>query len=212
MQFEAFLLDVDGTLVDSNDAHAHAWVETLAAHGHDVAFDRVRRLIGMGGDRLVEELTGLARDSEQNQAIGTHRSQLFLDRWLRHVRPLPGARRLVLRLRDRNARYAIASAARSDELRPLLEIADIADLVTIQTTSSEVDESKPDPEIVQTALGKLGVAPERAVMVGDTPYDLEAASRAGIAAIALTSGGWRAADLHSAVAIYATPGDLADAL
>jgi HAD superfamily hydrolase (TIGR01509 family) len=191
MQLAGVLLDVDGTLVASNDAHAHAWVEVLARHGHDVAFARVRRLIGMGGDRLVEEITGLPRDSKHNRQIGGERSQVFRERWLRAVRPLPGSRALLLRLRADGLRYALASAAKSDELQPLLEPADIADLVddAARTTSSDVDESKPSPDIVEAALAKLAVECGRALLIGDTPYDVRAARDAGVRMIGVTSGG-----------------------
>ena len=208
-RFDTFLLDVDGTLVDSNDAHAQAWAETLARHGFDIELPRIRRLIGMGGDRLVHELTGLARDSEANRTIGKERAQRFLERWLREVRPLPGARELVLRLRDGGYRYAIASAAKSEELTALLETAKIADLIEVATTSSDVEESKPDPETVETALAKLSGSRATAVMVGDTPYDVRAALDAGIACIAVTSGGWSPAELTGAIAVYAGPGELA---
>jgi HAD superfamily hydrolase (TIGR01549 family) len=210
--FDTFLLDVDGTLVDSNDAHAHAWAETLARHGFDLPFLRVRRMIGMGGDRIVEAVMGLARDSEANKAIGTERSRLFRDRWLREVRTLRGSRDLVLRLRDGGYHFAIASAAKSSELQPLLELANVADLIEVTTTSSEVDESKPDPEIIETALAKLGRPRDRAVMVGDTPYDIEAAHAAGVACIGVTSGGWTPFELSEAISVFGGPGDLALAI
>jgi HAD superfamily hydrolase (TIGR01509 family) len=210
--FDTFLLDVDGTLVDSNDAHAHAWAETLARHGLDVPFLRVRRMIGMGGDRVIEELMGHARGSDANEAISSERSRIFRDRWLREVRTLRGSRDLVLRLRDGGYHFAIASAAKSSELAPLLELANVADLIEVTTTSSEVDESKPDPEIVETALAKLSRPRSRAVMVGDTPYDLHAAHAAGVACIGVTSGGWTAYDLRDAISVFDGPYDLAQAL
>jgi HAD superfamily hydrolase (TIGR01509 family) len=210
--FDTFLLDVDGTLVDSNDAHAHAWVETFASKGHVVEFARVRRMIGMGGDRLIEEVIGYARGTDANEAIGQDRLKRFRERWLRTVRPLAGARELVLQLRESGKRYAIASAAKSEELQPLLEIANIADLVSIKTTSTDVEESKPDPEIVETALAKLGGDRSAAVMVGDTPYDIRAARAAGVAAITFTSGGWSPADLHGSVAVLTGPSELAEIL
>src|SRR5262245_26235465 len=121
-RYDGVLLDVDGTLVDSNDAHAHAWVEAL---GVEVGFARVRRLIGMGGDRLIEQITGLDRRSKAAGRIGERRSKLFHERWLSRVAPLSGSRTLVLRLRAEGYRVAIASAAKADELDPLLAIADV---------------------------------------------------------------------------------------
>jgi phosphoglycolate phosphatase-like HAD superfamily hydrolase len=192
------LLDVDGTLVDSNDAHAHAWVEALAKFGHEVTFARVRQLIGMGGDRLVEAATGLSRDSKANKRIGDARSDIFLERWLHTVRPIQGARTLVLRLRSEGYQYALASAAKTEELEPLIELADIADLVPNRTTSSEA------------ALAKLTcVERSQAVMVGDTPYDVLAARQANVAIIGVTSGGWSAEALTGAIAIATGPAELA---
>jgi len=211
MCWRGVLLDVDGTLVDSNDAHAHAWCEVLARHDHEVAFSRVRMLIGMGGDRLVELVTGIPRDSDENEALGRERSQLFREKWLASVRPLVGSRQLLLRLRADGLAYALATAAKSEELQPLLEIADIADLVEdhARTTSSEVDASKPAPDVVEAALGKIPIERSRVVMIGDTPYDARAARDARLAFIGVTSGGWPASELAGAVAIASGPADLA---
>ena len=208
-RYAVVLLDVDGTLVDSNDAHAHAWVEALADHDLEVAFERVRRMIGMGGDRLIELVGGPARGTEHNERLGAHRSAVFRERWLRHVRPLRGARELVLRLRAEGYRYTIASAARDDELGALLEVADLVDLCALATTSSDVARSKPDPAIVEAALAQLvGAERSRAVMIGDTPYDMQAARGAGVDLIGVTSGGWSAEHLAGAVGIFAGPADL----
>jgi HAD superfamily hydrolase (TIGR01509 family) len=209
-RFSAVLLDVDGTLVDSNDAHAHAWVEALAKHGHEVSFVRARQMIGMGGDRLVEEVTGIAKDSAKNKRIGDARSEIFRERWLSTVRPLRGSRELVLRLRREGYQVAIASAAKADELEPLLAIADISDLVPTRTTSSDVSESKPDPEIVDAALARLYAERSRTVMVGDTPYDVRATREANVAMIGVTSGGWSAEALTGAIAVYTGPWELAE--
>jgi HAD superfamily hydrolase (TIGR01509 family) len=209
-RFESVLLDVDGTLVDSNAAHAHAWAQTLAEAGFDLELPRIRTLIGVGGDRLVEELTGIPRDAERNAELGERRSKLFLARWIRDVRPLPGARTLVEQLRDDGFRYAIASAAKPEELEPLLEIAHLEDLVDIKTTSGDVEESKPDPEVVRAAMKRLSARRETTVMVGDTPYDIEAATAAGVACIAVTSGGWQREALAGAIAVFSGPAELAD--
>ena len=209
-RFRGVLLDVDGTLVDSNDAHAHAWVEALEKFGHEVPFARVRQMIGMGGDRLVESATGLARDSKANKRIGDARSKIFLETWIHTVRPLPGARALVLRLRGDGYQYALATAAKTEELQPLLELADIADLVPKRTTSSDVEHSKPHPDTVEAALAKLdSVERHQAVMVGDTPYDVLACRQANVAIIGVTSGGWSAEALTGAIAIATGPAELA---
>jgi HAD superfamily hydrolase (TIGR01509 family) len=124
------------------------------------------------------------------------------------VKPLPGSRELVLRLRSEGYQYAIASAAKGEELEPLLRIADLSDLVPVRTTSSEVDESKPDPEIVDAALAKLSAPRSRTVMLGDTPYDVEAARAGSISIIGFTSGGWSTESLAGAVAVFRGPADL----
>jgi phosphoglycolate phosphatase-like HAD superfamily hydrolase len=209
--YTAVLLDVDGTLVDSNDAHAHAWTEVLGRHGYDVSFSRVRRMIGMGGDRLVEEVCGIPRGDKRNEQIGSERTDAFLERWIATVRPLRGARDLVLRLRNEGYRYVIASAAKDNELAPLLEIAEIADLVPARTSSSDVEESKPAPDIIEAALAHVLDERSRAVLVGDTPYDARAARDAHVAFIGVTSGGWPAEALAGAIAVYEGPLELARA-
>ncbi|MEO8703961.1 MAG: HAD family hydrolase [Kofleriaceae bacterium] len=207
-RYAAVLLDVDGTLVDSNDAHAHAWVEAFAKRDLDVDFARVRKLIGMGGDRMVELIAELPRGSRDNEKLGKLRSKIFREHWLAKVKPLAGARELLLRLRAEQYMYVIASAAQADELEPLLELAGISDLCELRTTSSDVEASKPDPEIIEVALAKLPCDRSRAVMLGDTPYDLEAARGAGVDFLGVTSGGWSHEALSGAVAIRTGPASM----
>lgn len=207
-RYAAVLLDVDGTLVDSNDAHAHAWVDALAEHDFAVDFARARMLIGLGGDKLVETVTGLPPDDAKSKRLREHRSKIFQERWLPTIKPLLGTRALILRLRDEGYQYAIASAALDEELQPLLELADIADLCERRTTSSNVPASKPDPAAIEAALGVVTVDRHRVVMCGDTPYDVEACRGAGVDIIAFTSGGWANDALAGAVAIFRGPADL----
>ncbi len=206
--FAAALLDVDGTLIDSNDQHAHSWVETFAEHDIEVTYDRVRQMIGMGGDRLIDEVTGFAKDDKRSKQIAKRRSELFRERWLPRIRALQGARELLLQLRDAKIEYTLATAAKADELDPMLDIAGIADLCTRRTTSSDVSESKPDPQIIDAALGRVAADRSQAVMVGDTPYDVEAAQRADVFVIGFTSGGWPRKALSGAIAVYDGPADL----
>jgi len=210
MTFSTVLLDVDGTLVDSNDAHAHAWVEAFAKFDHDVSFARARSLIGMGGDKLVETLTGIAPDDKHSKKLRDVRGEIFREKWLPTVRPLRGSRDLLIRLRAEGFQYAIASAAQEEELRPLLELADIADLVETKTSSSDVEESKPAPDIIEATLAKLlMVERSRTVMVGDTPYDAMAAREASVAFIGVTTGGWAPEALLGAIGVYDGPFALA---
>jgi HAD superfamily hydrolase (TIGR01509 family) len=202
------IFDVDGTLVDSNEAHARAWMEALAEHGHQVELARLLRLIGMGGDNLLPEVAGIEQESPAGEAIAGRRGAIFKTRYLPGLKALPGSRALVQRLHAEGFKLVVASSAARDELGPLLEVAGVADLLREQTSADDAERSKPDPDIVVAALGKLGLAADEALMVGDTPYDVQAAGKAGVRVIGLRSGGWDEAGLAGAVAVYAHPADL----
>ena len=198
----AVILDVDGTLVNSNDAHAQAWVDAFNEAGIDVSRDRVRRAIGMGGDKLMPHVAGIAADSRQGSRISQRRGEIFRERYLPDVAPFPRVRDLVLRFAADGYTVLVASSAQSDELGELLKIAGIADLIATKSSSSDAKRSKPDPDIVQSALQQSGVRADRAIMLGDTPYDVEAALRAGVAIVGVESGGWGADDLRGAVEVH----------
>lgn len=204
----AVILDVDGTLVDSNDAHARAWVDAFSAHGVTVALDLVRRSIGMGGDKLMPAVAGIEEDSPLGKKIAESRGRYFKERYLPHIRGFKGVRTLLQRLADDGYTLTVASSAKEDELGPLLDAAGVTDLIAHQTSSDDADESKPEPDIVQAALKKAKCAPGDALMLGDTPYDVEAATRAGVKIVALECGGWGPEDLQGAVEVYANPADL----
>lgn len=201
------LFDVDGTLIDSNDAHARSWVATLADYP-GVTFSRVRPLIGKGGDKVLPELTGLSSDSVVGRALLARREALFREE-LPRLAAFPGARALLARLRMRDQRPVVVSSARGDELQGLLAQARLSDLFEDTGAAEEAEHSKPDPDIVAVALQRAGAAPAEAVLIGDTPYDIAAARSAGVRAIALRCGGhWRDEDLAGAVALYNDPEDL----
>jgi len=204
----AVILDVDGTLVDSNDAHAHAWVEAFAEHGIAVPFEKVRRAIGMGGDKLMPFVAGISEDSDQGERIGERRGAIFRKTYLPAIRPFPRVRELLERFRADELTLAVASSAKDDELTALLEVAGVADLLPARTSSDDADRSKPDPDIVHAALAQAKCEKDRTIMLGDTPYDLEAASRAGIAFVGLECGGWSRDDFRGAVEVYASPAHL----
>ena len=206
--FQGVIFDVDGTLVDSNDAHAHAWTDALAEAGYRVPFERVRRLIGMGGDKLLPEAAGLPAETPSGEAIAERRGQIFRERYLPGVGALPGARDLVLRLRADGHALAVASSAQPDELGTLLKIAGVDVLIGLRTSSGDVEESKPEPDVVVTALRRLRLPASAAVMIGDTPYVVEAALRAHVAIIGFRSGGWSDRDLEGSLAVYDGPADL----
>ena len=202
------ILDVDGTLIDSNDAHARAWEEAGRELGHEIRYDDVRPLIGMGGDRVLRLLLDLDEESPEGQALSDRRSEIFRRRHLPGLAPLPEVRRLLERLRDDGFKLVVASSASEEDLGGLLERAGVADLVEQATSSSDAEESKPDPDIVEAAISRSGLPRERLLMVGDTPYDVEAARRARVSIVAVRSGGWDTPDLDGAVGVYDHTGDL----
>ncbi len=203
------LLDIDGTLVLSNDAHAHAWVDAFREYGIAVRFEDVRALIGMGADKVIPALSPrLEADSGLGKQIADRRQQIFLSHYIREVGPAPGSRELCQALRDRGLTLPIASSAQAEELHGLLEVAQVADLVDPPNDRGKTPESKPAPDVVATALRRCGLKPESAVLLGDTPFDILAAARCGVATIAVRCGGWSDARLRDAIAIYDDPADL----
>ena len=208
MTTTAVLFDVDGTLVDSNDAHAKAWVDAFAEADVEVDYAQVRRSIGMGGDKLMPAVSGVSEESAEGQRISKRRREIFKTKYLPTLKPFPGARDLVAEIKARGFTAVAASSAKGDELKPLLAVAGAESLMDAATSSDDAEESKPDPDIVHAALKRAKARPEDAVMIGDTPYDLEAARRAGVRAIVFRCGGWSDADLKGADAIYDGPADL----
>ena len=202
------LLDVDGTLIASNRAHAEAFADVFRDAGHDIPADRIERLIGMGGDKLIPELTGLDAEHGEGKRLAEAKKKRFAKHYLSRLKPTPGARELVQRLRHAGLGFVVATSASDDEVRRLIAQAGLADLLTEATSSSDADNSKPDPDILHAALERARLLPEEAIMLGDTPYDIEAATRAGVASIAVRSGGWEDAALRGAIAIYDHPADL----
>jgi HAD superfamily hydrolase (TIGR01509 family) len=205
---KAVLFDVDGTLVDSNDAHAQAWVKAFSENGVAVDPAHVRRCIGMGGDKLMPEVSGLAEDSAKGSAIAKRRGEIFKQEFLPKLNAFRDSDRLVAAVKQRGLTAVAASSAQEDELKALLKIAGADSLMDAATSSDDAEESKPEPDIIEAALERAKASPAEAVMVGDTPYDIEAATRAGVATIAFRSGGWSDADLDGAIAIYDGPRDL----
>jgi HAD superfamily hydrolase (TIGR01509 family) len=204
----AVLFDVDGTLIDSNGAHAETWAQALTEHGLPRSPADVRPLIGMGSDKLLPAVASLDEDSPKGRAVSKRRSQLFRER-LPRLHPTRGARALVESLKDQRKSIVIATSASEEDMDALLQQAGVADLLPHRTSSDDAERSKPDADIVLAALRRAGSRPEATVMIGDTPYDVEAAARAGIDTIALLSGGhWSRDDLAGAIAVFDDPADL----
>ena len=205
---EAVLLDVDGTLVDSNDAHAEAWSDVLREAGHDIGSERVRPLIGMGGDKILPELIGVDSESEEGKRLSARRTEVFLHEYLPAILPFAHARDLLERMRDDGYRLVIATSALDEELRGLMKVVDAEWLIDEKTSSSDAENSKPDSDIIHAALEKAGAPARACLMLGDTPYDVAAATKAGVRIVALRCGGWSDDELRGAIAVYEDPSEL----
>lgn len=202
MTLRAVLFDVDGTLVDSNEAHARSWCDVLGTFGYPAELARLRRMIGMGGDKIVDALTNLAPDGARAKELLAARTARFFSAYFASVQACPGGRALFERLRADGIRTAIATSAKPEELAPLLQRAGVDDLVEEQASSGDAKASKPDPDIVHAALRRLELPAAAVAMIGDTPFDDQSARRAGVPFIAVRSGGWSDADFPGAVAVF----------
>ncbi len=202
------ILDMDGTLIDSNDAHAQAWLEAMEESGFHPGFEKVRRLIGMGGDFLIPQALGIDPQSEAGKTLSRRRKEIFHERYLPNLTPFANVKELLLRMRAGGLKLVVASASRREELDAMMGRAAIADLIDETTSATDVNEPKPEADVIHAALAKLDLPPEAVLMLGDTPYDIEAASKAGVEVIALRCGGWDDAALKGARAIFWDAADL----
>ncbi|MFV8176353.1 HAD family hydrolase [Mycolicibacterium peregrinum] len=192
----AVLFDVDGTLVDTNYLHVHAWARAFREENIDVESWRIHRSIGMDGDSLVANLSGDASDAVQQRLKDRH-SSLYQDSTDLIVR-LPGSRELLHHLAERGVRVVLASSAPEDELAITRKILDSDDAIAAATSSKDVDTAKPDPDIVEVALKRAGVPAEQAVFVGDAVWDGEAATRTGVPFVGVRCGGVADSELEKA--------------
>jgi len=191
----AAILDVDGTLVDTNYHHAIAWYRALRQHGQRRPLWRIHRHIGMGGDQLVAALCGDEVEREQGDEIRTAEKALYMA-LIDEVEPLEGARALIEDLKAREHRVVLASSAKQDEIDHYLDLLDARDLADDWTTSADVEATKPAPDLIGAARERAGV--DEAVMVGDSTWDCEAAKRAGVPTIAVLTGGFSEQELLDA--------------
>lgn len=211
---KAILFDVDGTLIDTVDLHAQAWVEALRHFGVETTFEDIRVQIGKGGDQLLQGLLPPGRLEREGETLQSFRSDLFERKYLPQARAFPGVRDLFERLRSAGLRVVLASSGKAEEVEAYKEIAGIADLVDDATSSDDAERSKPFPDIFQAAFDKLGLSdPVEALVVGDTPYDAEAARQAGLATIGVLCGGFPEEALRAAgcIAVYRDPRHLLEA-
>jgi HAD superfamily hydrolase (TIGR01549 family) len=194
----AAILDVDGTLVDTNYHHAIAWYGAFRRHDVTPEVWRIHRHIGMGGDQLVGAVAGDAVEERLGDEIREAEGELYME-MIDEVRPFPGARDLIAELRDATDAVVLASSAKEHEVDHYLDLLDARELATDWTTSADVDSTKPQPDLVHAALAKAEA--ESGLMIGDTAWDCEAATRAGIPAVAVLTGGFGAAELRDAGAV-----------
>lgn len=195
---EAVLCDMDGTLVQSNWLHAAAWKDAFAGMGIDVELEDIRRQIGKGGDELIPVFVPWWRRSVVEEPLKAYRKFLFQQDYLRQVKPLPRVREFLLRLKEAGIRLSLASSADKDQLEVYKKIAQMEDLVEESSSADDADRSKPHPDIFEATLRKLGLPASKVLALGDTPYDAEAAGKAGISTVGVTTGGWSKEELLEA--------------
>jgi HAD superfamily hydrolase (TIGR01549 family) len=194
----AAILDIDGTLVDTNYHHALAWYRAFRAHGEQLPLWRIHRHIGMGGDQLVESLCGEAFEREKGDDVRAAEQERYAE-LIGEVAPFEGSRELIVDLKDSGHAVVLASSAKSDEVDHYLDLLDARELVDAWTDSSDVEDTKPEPDLVQVAMEKSGTGD--AVMIGDSTWDCEAAGRAGIQTVAVRTGGFSNGELRDAGAL-----------
>ncbi|MFC4607546.1 HAD family hydrolase [Streptomyces maoxianensis] len=205
----AALFDVDGTLVDTNHLHVTTWWEAFRQAGHRVSTHAIHRAIGLGSDDLIAHLLGDGRDRDQDARISAGHKALY-GTYAERLAPLDGARDLLHTLANRGWRIVLATSAGGRELAALRRAIDADDVIAGTASADDVAEGKPAPDPVLRALELAGAPAGEAVFVGDTVWDMEAAAKAGVRAVALLSGGIARADLEAAgaAAVYRDPADL----
>jgi HAD superfamily hydrolase (TIGR01549 family) len=207
----AAILDIDGTLVDTNFHHAIAWYRAFRQHEELLPIWRIHRHIGMGGDQLVEALCGNEVEESKGEEIRAAEAVLYFA-LIEEVQPLHGARDLIVDLQERDHAVVLASSAAEHEVSHYLDLLEARELADGWTTAADVEATKPEPDLVQAAVKKAGGG--EAVMVGDTTWDCEAAERAGVPTVAVLTGGFSEAELRDAgaVAVYRSIDELRESL
>ena len=208
---EAFIFDIDGTLIDSNDFHAKAWQQAFNKFGKKILFEQVRPHIGKGADTLLPEFLSEREIKDFGDEITDERGEIFKKEYLEQIKPFPKVRELFEKIKADGKKIALASSANEDEVEAYKKIANIEDLVEKSTSADDAEKSKPEPDIFEAALKLLGnPAPANVLVVGDTPYDAEAATKANLKIIGVLCGGFPEKDLREkgCAAIYQNPADL----
>jgi HAD superfamily hydrolase (TIGR01509 family) len=208
---KAVIFDVDGTLIDSVDFHARAWRDAFGEFGHDIDLATIRGQIGKGGDQLMPVFLSGEEQERIADKLEERRSAILHERYLDKIQAFPEVRALFQRILKDGMQILLASSAKGDDLKIYKELAKIDDLLDAETSSDDADKSKPHPDIFQAALAKLkDVDAGDAIVIGDTPYDAEAAGKAGLRTIGVRCGGWPNDKLKAAgcIAVYSDPADL----
>lgn len=196
---EAYIFDIDGTLIDSVDYHAEAWVKAFEKFGRKIKFYEARRQIGKGGDQFLPEFLLKKEIKEFGKQLEDERGKIFKREFLLKIKPFPKVRELFEKIRADGKRIVLASSSNADEIEVYKKIARIEDLIEAETSADDAEKSKPEPDIFEAALGKLGkINKKNAVVIGDTPYDAEAAAKINLKTIGVLTGGWMKSELHSA--------------
>ena len=207
---KAVIFDVDGTLVDSVDLHAEAWQQAFAKFGKNIDYQAVRDQIGKGGNELMPHFFGKKELEEIGDDMKEFRGTLFKEKFIDKVKPFPQVRELLLRLKDEGKKIAVGSSAHKDELMHYLDLVGIKDLLDLTTSADDIEKAKPHPDIFKYILDKLALLPSDTIVVGDSPYDAEAAGRAQVQAIGVRCGGFDETALFEAgmLALYDDPADI----
>jgi HAD superfamily hydrolase (TIGR01509 family) len=207
------ILDIDGTLVDTNYQHAIAWYRAFRKHHAVLPIWRIHRHIGMGGDQLVPALTDDDFEAEHGDAVREDEKSLYME-LIGEVEPMRDARKLIEELKTRGHKALLASSAKDDEVEQYLDLLDARGLADGWTSSADVDLTKPEPDLVHSALEQAHADADDAVMIGDSPFDVEAAKRAGVLTIAVMTGGFSEEELRDAgaVAVFESVGELCERL
>jgi HAD superfamily hydrolase (TIGR01549 family) len=198
MKRDLLLCDIDGTLVDSNSLHAEAWRRAFEHFGIQIGLDEAWRQIGKGGDQLIPVFVAAADRERIEEPLKEHRSMLMKRDYMNRMVPFPRSRDLLVRVKQSGKRIALATSANEEDVKTYKKLVGMEDLVEAESTSADAEHSKPSPDIFEAALQKMGARADRAIALGDTPYDAQAATKLGVQVIGLTCGGWKRDDLMDA--------------
>lgn len=202
MLTQAMLLDIDGTLVDSNDKHTHCWVEAFARFGKEVPWSVIRGQIGKGGDLLVPDVLNAREMRRFGEPLKEYRGELWKEKYMKTVEPFPGAVESIRAIHARGVKLALASSSNPDEVEYYVGLLGVDDLLEGATSKEDAQFSKPSPEIFQAALDRVKSDPARTFAVGDTPYDILAGHRVPLPVIAVRCGGFPEASLEKAEYVF----------